>query len=141
MTGNLANILSGATDLESLWVDGSSWTFHISTKYILSTTTWSRLTSLNFNQATFDQGELLDLLRRHSDTLKDLWLLCICLTNGSWKILLAGMKSSLSLQAISIDEPAEEDDEGETISIYMKRAVLMDYLLGDGPYLLLDGIP
>jgi hypothetical protein len=140
MTGNLATILSGATDLESLWFDGSR-TFHISSKYIFSTTTWIRLTSLNFSQITFDQEELLDLLKRHSGTLKDLWLLYVWLTNGSWKILLEGMKSSLSLQTISIDDPAEEDDEGDAIHIYMKRAALKDYLLGDGPHPISDSIP
>ncbi len=46
MTGNLAKILSGATDLERLCVHCCNGTFHISTKYILSTTAWSRLTSL-----------------------------------------------------------------------------------------------
>jgi hypothetical protein len=141
MTDNFAKIFSGAIDLESLSVGGSGWAFYISTKHFLSTTTWSRLASLNFNNATFDQGELLDLLRRHSGTLKDLWLFSICLTNGSWKILLEGMKSSLSLQAISIDDPAEEDDEGEAIDIYMKRAALNEYLLGDGPHPLSDSIP
>jgi hypothetical protein len=135
-----SSILSGAIDLENLWFDGSR-TFHISLKYIFSTTTWNRLTSLNFSQVTFNQGELLDLLRRHSGTLKDLWFLCVWLTNGSWKILLEGMKSSLFLQTISIDEPAEKDDEGDTINIYMKRAALKDYLLGDGPHPISDSIP
>lgn len=51
------------------------------------------------------------------------------------------MKSSLSLQAISIDDPAEEDDEGEAINIYMERAAMKDYLLGDGPHLISDSIP
>jgi hypothetical protein len=85
MTDNLAKILSGATDLESLWVDGSSCAFHISTKHILSTTKWSHLTSLNFSTATFDQGELLDLPRRHSGTLKDLWLFCICFLENPFR--------------------------------------------------------
>ena len=97
MTGNLAKILLGAIDLERLCVHGCDGTFHISTKYILSTIAWSRLTSLDFLYATLDQGDFLDLLRRYSGTLKDIDLFCVCLTNGSWKILLEGMKSSLSL--------------------------------------------
>jgi hypothetical protein len=108
MTGSLTKILSGATDLERLWFDGSRQAFQISTKYILSTTAWSRLTSLNFLHASFDQKDLLDLLRRHSGTLKNVELFCICLTNGSWKFLLEGMKSSLSLQGISIYNPSEK---------------------------------
>ncbi|KFZ01891.1 hypothetical protein V500_00574, partial [Pseudogymnoascus sp. VKM F-4518 (FW-2643)] len=71
MTGNLPKILSGATDLESLDIHGCHPTFQISTKYILSTTTWSRLTSLNFSDVTLDQRDFLGLLRRHSATLKE----------------------------------------------------------------------
>lgn len=134
MTGSLAKILSGATDLERLSFDGSCQAFQISTKYTLSTTAWSRLTSLNFLHASFDQKDLLDLLRRHSGTLKNVDLVCICLTNGSWKILLEGMKSSLSLQGISIFEPSEEIDEEEDIDVYLNRDALENYLLRDGPH-------
>ncbi|KAI9866429.1 MAG: hypothetical protein M1813_001551 [Trichoglossum hirsutum] len=140
MTGNMAKILSVATNLESLRFDCNR-EFRISPKYFFSTTTWSRLTSLDFGRVTFDQGELLDLLRRHSSTLKEIQLFCVCLTNGSWRILLEGMKSSLSLKAISIDSPIEEDDEGVEIDNYMTRAALKDYLLGDGPHPLSDNIP
>lgn len=133
MTGNLAKILSGATDLERLRVHCCSGIFHISTKYILSTTAWSRLASLDFLYATLDQGDFLDLLRRHSGTLKDIDLFCVGLTNGSWKILLEGMKSSLSLQHISIDHPYEGDDGEE---IYWSENALENYLLGDGPHTL-----
>lgn len=139
-TDNLAKVLSGAIDLESLSVDGCNWSFRISTKHILGTTTWSHLTSLNFSTATFDQGELLDLLRRHSSTLKDLQLFDICLTNGSWKILLEGMKSSLLLQVILINDAFEENNEGEESFIYIKQAALNNYLLGDGPHPLSDSI-
>jgi hypothetical protein len=132
-TGNLAKILSGATDLKRLHVKGSDGSFHISTKYFLSTITWSRLTSLDFFYVTLDQGDFLDLLRRHSGTLKDIDLFCVCLTNGSWKILLEGMKSSLSLQHISIDHPSEEDGEDDE-EIYLKQNALENYLLGDGPH-------
>ncbi len=131
MTGNLAKILSGATDLERLCVHCCNGTFPISTKYILSTIAWSRLTSLDFLYATLDQGDFLDLLRRHSGTLKDIDLFCVGLTNGSWKILLEGMKSSLSLQHISIDHPYEEDNGEE---IYLNENALENYLLGDGPH-------
>jgi len=117
ITGNLAKILSVATDLERLCVYGADGTFHISTKYILSTTTWSRLTSLDFLYTTLDQGDFLDLLRRHSGTLEDIDLFCICLTNGSGKILLEGTKPSLSLQHISIDHPSEEDGK----EIYLNK--------------------
>ncbi len=141
MTGNFAKILLGAIDLESLSTGGSGWAFHTSTNHFLSTTTWSRLASLEFNYATFDQGELLDFLRRHSGTLKNLFLFSICLTDGSWGILLEGIKSSLSLQAVSIDDPVEEDDEGHPICIYIKRAALNEYLLGDGPHLLSGSVP
>ncbi|KAH0552939.1 hypothetical protein GP486_006862 [Trichoglossum hirsutum] len=140
MTGNMAKILSVATNLESLWF-GSRSQFRISLKYIFSTTTWNRLTSLNFSWITFDQGELLDLLRRHSGTLKKIDLLCVTLTNGSWRILLEGMKSSLSLEAISIDDPCEEDDEGVMIDKYVRQAALEDYLLGDGPHPLPNNVP
>ncbi|KAI9772351.1 MAG: hypothetical protein M1839_002487 [Geoglossum umbratile] len=140
MTGNTAKILSVATNLESLRFS-SSGGFRISSKYFFSTTTWSRLTSLNFSWVTFDQGEFLDLLRRHSGTLKEIYLFHVCLTNGSWRILLEGMKSSLSLKSISIDDPAEEDDKGVMIDNYMTQAALEDYLLGDGPHLLSDNTP
>ncbi|KAI9780830.1 MAG: hypothetical protein M1839_006457 [Geoglossum umbratile] len=140
MTGNMAKILSVATNLESLWFGGSS-TFHISLKHIFSTTTWSRLASLELSFVTFDQGELLDLLRRHSSTLKKIWFSYVSLINGSWRILLEGMKSSLSLEAISIYGSTEGGDEGMMIGSYMTRAAVKDYLLGDGPHPLSDNIP
>jgi hypothetical protein len=130
MTGNLAKILSGAIGLERLCVYGCSLSFHISTKYILSTIAWSRLASLEFTYANPDQGEFLHLLIRHSSTLKDIDLFCVCLRNGSWKILLEGMKSSLSLWHISIDYPSEE----EYNEINLNQNALKDYLLGDGPH-------
>lgn len=130
MTGHLAKILSGATDLEELCVHGCYGTFQISTKYILSTTAWSRLASLDFTYATLDQADFLDLLRRHSGTLKNIVLFCVCLTNGSWRIFLEGMKSSLSLRHISIDYPLEEEDD----EIYLDQNALENYLLGDGPH-------
>ncbi|OBT56267.1 hypothetical protein VE04_05116, partial [Pseudogymnoascus sp. 24MN13] len=130
MTGNLAKMLSGATDLKRLDINGCHPTFQISTKYILSTTTWSRLKSLNFTHVTLDQRDFLDLLRRHSGTLKDMYLFCVCLTNGSWKILLEGSKSYLSLQRISIDYPSEKHGEGYK-DIYLKHA-LKNCLLSDG---------
>ncbi|KFY67706.1 hypothetical protein V496_01442 [Pseudogymnoascus sp. VKM F-4515 (FW-2607)] len=138
MTGNLAKILSGATDLERLHIHGCFGTFHISTKYTLSTTAWSRLTSLDFSNATLDQRDFLDLLRRHSGTLKNINLFCVCLTNGSWKILLEGIKSSLSLQNISINYPLEGDDEDPRPllpkEIYLKENALENYLFRDGPH-------
>ena len=133
MTGNLAKILSGATDLDRLYIHGCYGTFHISTKYILSTTAWSRLTSLDFSYSTLDQRDFLDPLRRHSGTLKNIDLFCVCLTNGSWKILLEGIKSSLSLQHISIDSPSDEDSEDDK-GIYLKQNALENYLLSDGPH-------
>ncbi|KAH7418826.1 hypothetical protein BKA64DRAFT_635941 [Cadophora sp. MPI-SDFR-AT-0126] len=129
-TGNLARILSGATDLERLRIRCSDGMFHISTRYILGTTEWSRLTSLDFYSTTFDQGDFLDVLRRHSGTLKNIDLFCVQLTNGSWIILLEGMKSSLSLQHITIEDPYEEDRDEE---IYLNDHALTNYLLGDGP--------
>ena len=48
------------------------------------------------------------------------------------------MKSSLFLQVIEIDDAAEENDKGEESWIYMKRAALNNYLLGDGPHPLSD---
>jgi hypothetical protein len=44
------------------------------------------------------------------------------------------MKSSFSLQAISIDNPVEEDDELCSTYIYIERAALNEYLLGNGPH-------
>ncbi|KAI9858949.1 MAG: hypothetical protein M1813_007251 [Trichoglossum hirsutum] len=140
MTGNTAKILSVATNLEGLLFRGNTG-FRMSLKYFFSTTTWSHLTSLNFYCVIFDQGELLDLLRRHSGTLKEIDLFCVGLTNGSWRILLEGMKSSLSLEAIFIYEPNEEDDEEAVIDNYMTQAALEDYLLGDGPHPLSDNTP
>ncbi|KAH6704197.1 hypothetical protein BKA61DRAFT_183968 [Leptodontidium sp. MPI-SDFR-AT-0119] len=129
-TGNLAKILSGATDLEKLYIHCSNGMFHISTRYILGTTVWSRLTSLDFYSTTFDQGDFLDVPRRHSGTLKDIDLFCVHLTNGSWKVLLEGMKSFLSLQHVSIEDPFEEDGHE---AIYLNDDALTKYLLGDGP--------
>ncbi|KAL5313292.1 hypothetical protein ACEPPN_019025 [Leptodophora sp. 'Broadleaf-Isolate-01'] len=129
-TGNFARILSGATDLETLCIRCSDGMFHISTRYILGTTVWSRLTSLDFYSTTFDQGDFLDVLRRHSGTLKDIDLFCVHLTNGSWKVLLEGMKSFLSLQHVSIEDPFEEDGHE---AIYLHGHALRNYLLGDGP--------
>ncbi|KFY67483.1 hypothetical protein V496_01554 [Pseudogymnoascus sp. VKM F-4515 (FW-2607)] len=129
MTGNLAKILSRATDLESLYINGCYQSFQISAEYILSTTTWSRLTSLNVSHATLDQRDFLDLLRRHSVNLKDIYLFCVCLTNGSWKILLEGLKVSLTLQHISINYPSEDGKE-----IYIKQNALESYLLSNGPH-------
>jgi hypothetical protein len=129
MSGNLARILSGATDLEKLCVYGCDGSFQISTKYILSTTAWSRLVSLDFTFVTLDQGDFLDLLRRHSGTLQNIDLFCVYLANGSWRIFLEGMKSSLSLRHISIDYPSEEGDD-----IYLDQNALENYLLGDGPH-------
>jgi hypothetical protein len=142
MTGNLAKILSGATDLETLWICGSySSSFLVSSKHILGTMVWSRLTCLKFSDADFDQGELLDILRRHSATLLDVQLSGIHLTGGSWKTLLEGMKSYLSLQAISIRFVTEENDGGEIIDIDIEEAALKKYLFGDGAHPLSDNIP
>ncbi|PVH68535.1 hypothetical protein DL98DRAFT_522696 [Cadophora sp. DSE1049] len=116
--------------LERLRIHCIDGMFHISTRYILGTKVWSRLTSLDFYSTTFDQGDFLDVLRRHSGTLKDINLFCVHLTNGSWKTLLAGMKSSLSLQHISIEDPYEEDSNEE---IYLNVDALRNYLFGDGP--------
>jgi len=133
MTGNLVKILSGATNLEKMCFSGTRIS-PVSPKYIFGTTTWSHLTSLSFVNVDFDQGELLDLLRRHSGILKDICLFGVCLRNGSWRVLLEGMKSSLSLEAISIDGPCEEGNKGYVIDIYVRPAALTDYLLGDGPH-------
>ncbi|KAH6696576.1 hypothetical protein BKA61DRAFT_623222 [Leptodontidium sp. MPI-SDFR-AT-0119] len=129
-TGNLAKILSGATDLERLCIHCSDGMFHISTRYILGTTVWSRLTSLDFSSTTFDQGDFLDVLRRHSGTLKDIDLNCVHLANGSWKVLLEGMKSFLSLRHVSIEDPFEEDGHE---AIYLNDDALTNYLLCEGP--------
>jgi hypothetical protein len=83
MTGHLAKTLSGATDLKKLSLHGCYRDFPISTKYILSTKTWNRLASLNFMYVTVDQADFLDLLRRHSGTLKNIGLYRVRLTNGS----------------------------------------------------------
>ncbi|KAH6696561.1 hypothetical protein BKA61DRAFT_250771 [Leptodontidium sp. MPI-SDFR-AT-0119] len=128
-TGNLARILSGATDLETLCIRCSNGMFHISTRYILGTAVWSRLTSLEFFGTIIDQGDFLNVLRRHSGTLKDIDLFCVRLTNGSWKILLEGMKSSLSLQRITIEDPYEDSHE----EIYLHGHAVRNYLFGDGP--------
>ncbi|KAI9785347.1 MAG: hypothetical protein M1839_000365 [Geoglossum umbratile] len=132
--GDLARILSCATDLESLYVYGSSFTIDATPKCFLSTMTWSRLTSLHLDGFTLDQGRLLDFLRRHSDTLEDLGLSWICLSNGSWKSLLEGMKSSLSLRTVSINAFAEEYHKGMIDDVFIEEAALEDYLLGDGPH-------
>ncbi|KFY04736.1 hypothetical protein O988_00561 [Pseudogymnoascus sp. VKM F-3808] len=93
MTRKLPKILSGAANLETLRFNGcSSETFPISTEFILSTTTWN-------------------LLTRHSGTLKYISLCTVTLTDGLWKILLEGMKSSLSLRNIDIDWPWKIDNE------------------------------
>ncbi|KAN0122966.1 hypothetical protein V8E51_001292 [Hyaloscypha variabilis] len=109
MTGNLAKILLGATGLERLRVYGCYLSFHISTKYILR--------------------EFLHLLKRHSGTLKDIDLFCVCLRNSSWKLLLEEVKSSLSLRCLSIDHPSEDGEE-----IYLDQHALDNYLFGDGPH-------
>ena len=132
--GNFPKILSGAIDLECLWVSGSCC-FYISAQDILGTTTWSHLTCLDFSNAAFDQGELVDLLRRHSATLLDVRLLCIFLADGSWESLLRGMKSYLSLQDISIQDASEFGETGEVpVEIDIEEATLKDYLLGNGPH-------
>ena len=142
MTGNLAKILSGAANLETLRFNGcTSETFPISTKFILSATTWSQLTSLTLVDACVDQKDFLDLLTRHSGTLKIINLCVIGLTEGSWKILLEGMKSSLSLRNIDIDWPYQKDDEHNEIHIYWDRNALTSYLLGDGPHPLQNDCP
>lgn len=130
MTGHLAKILSGATDLEELCVDGCSSNFQISMNNILGNTVWSRLAALNLIYVTLDQGDFLHLLRRHAGTMKDMHLLGVCLTNGSWRDFLEGMKSSLALQHISIAYPSEE--EGHVF--YLNQNALQDYILGDGPH-------
>ena len=130
MTGHLAKILSGATDLEKLSLHGCYGDFPISTKYILSTKTWNRLASLNFMYVTVDQAEILDLLRRHSGTLKNIGLYRVRVTNGSWRIFLEGLKSSLSLRHISIDGPS--DEEGHVF--YLNQIALENYVLSDGPH-------
>lgn len=141
MTGNLAKILSGAANLETLRFNGcTSETFPISTKFILSTTT-CQLTSLTLVDTCVDQKDFLDLLTRHSGTLKNINLCVIGLIDGSWKILLEGMKSSLSLRNIDIDWPYEKDNEHNEIYIYWDRNVLTSYLLGDGLHPLSNDCP
>ena len=135
MTRNLPKILSGAANLETLRFNGCSGeSFPISTEFILSTTTWSQLTSLTLVDTCVDQKDFLDLLTRHSGTLKIINLCVVGLTDGLWKILLEGMKSSLSLRDIDIDSPYEKDNEHNEIEIYWDRNALMSYLLGDGPH-------
>ncbi|KFY50517.1 hypothetical protein V495_00201 [Pseudogymnoascus sp. VKM F-4514 (FW-929)] len=132
MTGNLAEMLSGATDLEKLNINACHPHFQIPTKYILSTTTWSRLTSLRFTHVALDQRDFLELLIRHSGTLKDIDLFSVCLTNGSWKILLEGLKPHFSLQRISIDYPSEQNGESYK-EIYLKlKHASKSWLLNDG---------
>ena len=128
-TGKLARILSGATDLERLCICCFNGMFHISTRYILGTAVWSRLNSLEFYGMIIDQRDLLDVLRRHSSTLKKINLFSVRLTNGSWKTLLKGMKSSLTLQHITIEDPYEDSRE----KIYLHGRALDNYILGDGP--------
>ena len=129
-TGNLAKILSSATKLESLCLHCCDGFFHIPTKHVLGTTTWSRLASLDFAYTNLDQGEFLHLLKRHSHTLTNLNLFCVCLRNGSWKPLLEEVKSSLSLRHFSINHLAEDDWE----EIYLDQGALDNYLFENGPY-------
>jgi hypothetical protein len=139
MTGRMAEILSCATDLEHLDITGG-YNDRISATYFLSTSTWSRLTSLSLAHTVIDHGELLGLLGRHSGTLNELCLHGISLTNGSWEVVLEWMKSSLSLQIVQIDHVAEEDDEGIMADITVGPAAVQDYFLGDGPHPLLVGL-
>ena len=130
-TGYPAEIISCATNLEYLWLSGDGYDL-IPVKYLLSTTVWSRLTSVSLIRLALDQEELVDFLRRHAGTLKDLWLFDVDLRSGSWDIVLERMKSLLSLQTVSIQEVIGRDNEGDMIDIYMTQAAVEDYLLGDG---------
>ena len=131
MTGNFAKILSAATDLQTL-----AFFFGYLDLSLFHKTRFRHydLTCLIFSAAGFYQGELLDLLRRHSATLLEVQLLDIHLINGSWTVLLEGMKSYLSLQNIRIDWSTEEDDdEGEEVDVVIEQSALQKYL-GDGPH-------
>ena len=131
MPGHLAEILSSDTNLEYLWFDGGGYGT-ISVKYALSTTVWSHLMKLSLFDVALDQAELLDLLRRHSGTLKDLWLYRVYLIDGSWEVVVEWMKASLSLKNVRIENVTGSNDEGSMIDIFLPRSATRDYFLGNG---------
>ena len=133
MEGHFAEILSSATNLEQLYITGD-YTAYISAKYFLSISTWSQLTSLGLCNASFHQKELLGFFERHSGTLKDLWFLGVCLSTGSWEIVLKWMKASLSLQAVSMCRIVEENDDGDTIELFMTENAVQNYIIANGPH-------
>jgi hypothetical protein len=133
MRENAAQILSCAKDLEYLCIQGLHRD-RIMAKYFLSTSTWKALTVLNLFNVVFKQEEFLDVLRRHSGTLRDLGLLGVTLTDGTWRPVLECMKHSLSLRKVQIMSVVGEDDEGHAMDVPIPEGALKDYILADGPY-------
>lgn len=128
--GQLADFLSCATELENLSITGC-FCCPLRPEHFLRTTTWRCLTTLSLFHTIFCQEELLAFLRRHSTTLKDLSFFFVGVRNGSWKAVLTGMKSSLSLQSIDVFDLHELNDDGYGTDVFVPVAAVRGYLLGD----------
>ncbi len=138
IVGQLADLLSYATGLENLLINGCFYR-PLRAEHFLSNTMWCCLTTLSLTHTIFRQGELLAFLRRHSITLKNLSHFDVEVRNGSWKAVLTEMKPSLSLQSIEVYDLHESKDDGYGEDVFVPVAAIQGDLLGDGYHPLLLG--
>ena len=93
----MCKFLSAAPDLQDLrlHIDSSC---ALELEYMVGTTTWANLRVLELNYITAAQKTLIDLLKRHGGTLKELGLHNFTLINGSWASAIPAVRKAVKLQ-------------------------------------------
>ena len=93
----MCKFLSAAPDLKtlSLHIDRSGG---LNLEYMVGTTTWASLRVLELDYIITSQKTLIDLLKRHGGTLKELGLHSLVLMRGSWASALPAVRHAVKLQ-------------------------------------------
>jgi hypothetical protein len=110
MQGNLAKMLAAAEELEELSFDFNRRIHHIPLEKCLGTHTWAHLHSIKLCQKEMHQNELVDLIKRHGRTLKNICLDSINLKSGTWLDAAEEMHRWISVECISLYNLGERVD-------------------------------
>ena len=84
---NLANLLFSAQNLQEVKLAGDCSTYSLKFANIFSSHTWSKLRAVSLLFFEGSQEELVEFAKRHSPSLRYMWVDEFHLTSGSWRFL------------------------------------------------------
>ena len=70
----------------------------INLEYVVGTTTWACLRALELDMVFFAEEALINLLKRHTDTLRELELNNVVLESGDWTSALPAIRNAIKLK-------------------------------------------